>query len=62
MLSEQIKFRYVGEGKEYGGILVDDKYVICGCCGGTFELDNKKIEILKKLRWVSISEEILGEE
>ena len=61
MLTEQVKFRYIGEDTEFGGILVDNKYVICGCCGGVFELDDEEIEILKKLRWVPISDEILGE-
>lgn len=62
MLTEQVRFRCcIEKDEEYGGILVDNKYVICGCCGGVFELDDGEVEILEKLRWVPISEEILGE-
>ncbi len=43
-----------------GGIMYQNK-VICGCCGGTFELN--EICYLKEYKtWVNISEEITGEE
>lgn len=52
-----------GRKDELGGIAAyeNDKlqYVICGCCGGIFEPDD--VEILRKLEWLPISEEILGE-
>lgn len=43
-----------------GGIAYQDK-VICGCCGGIFDLN--EICYLKEYKtWVNISEEITGEE
>ena len=55
-----------GTKTELGGIAVYDydyestpQYVICGCCGGTFEPD--EVKILRVLEWLPISEEILGE-
>ena len=61
MKTEQVVFYHYADNTEYGGILIDDKYVICGCCGGVFELDDGEIEIVAKLNWVNISEEIKGE-
>lgn len=61
METKQVKFRVWPNDAPYGGILVDNKFVICGCCGGVFGLD--EIEILVKYEnWVSISDEITGEE
>lgn len=34
METKQIKFRVWPDDAPYGGILVDNKFVICGCCGG----------------------------
>lgn len=38
--------------------------IICGCCGGTFDLEDvsSEIEIEKELPWVSLAEEISPEE
>lgn len=55
---KQVKFKDV-DGKIYGGILIDDEYVICGCCGGVLEKD--EVKILAVLEWLPISDEILGE-
>lgn len=59
MTTQQIKFRTIYEEEFFGGILIDKKYFICGCCGGVFEGD--EIEEYKPLSWVNISEEIKGE-
>ena len=61
MKTEQVIFYDYTDNETHGGILVDDKYVICGCCGGVFDLDEGEIEIASKLSWVNISEEIKGE-
>lgn len=58
MTTQQIKFRPVGEEAFFGGILVNNEYVICGCCGGVYEPDD--IEEFERLSWVDISEEIMG--
>lgn len=48
------------DGEILGGIMVDDKYIICGCCGGVFEVD--EVTIIKSLAWINISDAILGDE
>lgn len=45
----------------FGGILVDDEYIICGCCGSVFEVDDENVSIIKRLKWISISDEIIGD-
>lgn len=56
---QQVKFRPIGEEEFFGGIMVDGNYIICGCCGGVFEMDD--VAEWEKLEWVAISDEILGE-
>lgn len=62
----QVKFREIDtdEPNELGGILVDDgltSYVICGCCGGVFSLE--EVDILEKYDdWNDLSAEIMGDE
>ena len=59
----QVKFLesadVVDEPRWLGGIAFEDK-VICGECGSIVELDD--IADIVELPWVSISEEILGDE
>lgn len=55
---KQIIFR--DEGELFGGILIDDKYIICGCCGGVID-DLTEIEIVEYCEdWLDISETIKG--
>lgn len=64
MKVKQVKFRGIGEDSFQGGIMVDDgypPYVICGCCGSVYEMDDIE-EIKKYENWVDISEEIKGGE
>lgn len=68
MKIQQVKFTSFDEDdNEYfdlGGILVDDEYIICGCCGTVFPLDELRENGIIKyeiLPWVNISNEILGE-
>ena len=47
-----------------GGLAIYDECnrlqcVVCGCCGGIFE--PKDITIVRKLDWIPISAEIIGE-
>lgn len=60
MKTKQVKFQEAN-GEIFGGILVDESYVICGCCGGIFLMDKegktwKLIETFEQ--WVNVSEEI----
>ena len=72
MIIKQVKFRcpdadvLEGTKTELGGIAIYEsdlhekpEYIICGCCGGTFEPD--EVEIIRVMEWLPISEEILGE-
>lgn len=63
----QVKFYDADSGMFQGGIAYGDE-IICGCCGGIFEVD-EVIEGAKRagvdldiriMSWVDISEEILG--
>lgn len=61
-------YDYREEGEEYwlGGIAYQD-CIICGCCGGTFAIDELKEdygeEMLKfeELPWINIVNEIIGD-
>lgn len=58
---KQIKFKDF-EGEVFGGILLDNRDIICGCCGGVFPADEDEVEIVEEFEyWVNISEEIIGE-
>lgn len=40
MTVKQVEF-YDGENQEcHSGILIDNDYIICGCCGGVFEVED----------------------
>lgn len=56
---KQVKFLPSGEEVYQGGIMVDNTYIICGCCGGVFEME--EVEKYETLPWINISEEIKGE-
>ena len=59
MYVKQIQFKD-DEDNIFGGILVNNEYIICGCCGSIFE--KKEVTILKAFEnWVNISNEIIGE-
>lgn len=64
MFIRQCKFEDE-EGNIFGGIVIDDEnndyeFVLCGCCGSLFEIqDVKIIEIFDT--WVNLSDEIIGE-
>ena len=55
---KQVIFR--DEDELFGGILIDNKYIICGCCGGVID-DFEEIEIVEYHKdWLDISEVIKG--
>lgn len=64
----QVKFYDVGD-KHYVGGITYHKEIICGCCGGVFDIEeiisDAKEDGIKNpitaLRWVDISTEIVGE-
>lgn len=62
MSTKQIKFRFVEDDEVCAGILVDmdDKYVICGCHGAVFPINN--VVILQIYNdWMDLSECIMGD-
>lgn len=61
MDTKMVEFTFGDDDEPIGGILVDDKYIICGCCGGVIEVDDPEVKINKILSWINISNEILGE-
>lgn len=62
MLVKQVKFRIIGDSDEiFGGIMVDNQYIICGCCGSVFEV-NDVIICQVYNSWLNISDEIIGED
>lgn len=62
----QVKFRVAGTKGVYGGIYIDggrdfDSYVICGCCGFIFNVN--QVEIIEQYKnWIDLSKEIMGDE
>ena len=66
----QVIFYDVYNEKNHGGIAYQD-FIICGCCGGTYPLEDLK-EDLKDFNlsleenfyeqdWISLDEEIIGQ-
>lgn len=58
-MARQIRFRIIDEDYEdgYGGILFDERWIICGCCGTVFDLLEDDIEILEEFdEWMPIYE------
>lgn len=59
---KQVKFKVIEDSDEiFGGIMVDNEYIICGCCGAVFEIDDVIICKIYE-SWLNISEEIIGED
>lgn len=58
---KQIKFVDLENNSTHGGIMTDDGNVICGCCGGLFEGDEKGTtwDLIEEVDWVSLDETIL---
>lgn len=64
-MPKQIMFKDLDGEDKHGGILLDNGDVICGCCGGIFEADEKgeTWELIKEYSdWINIDEEICGED
>ena len=55
-----VKFKDLANDNVFGGILLDDDNIICGCCGGLIEKEDPDVEIIEELEWIDISNEILG--
>ena len=58
---KMVKFKDLESNTILGGILTDEGNIICGCCGCLIEKDDFQFEIMEKLSWIDISNEILGE-
>lgn len=61
MTTRQVIFEDIEIGENHAGIEIDEKYVICGCCGGVFEKDDYKI-VKTYDYWVNLESEIAGDE
>ena len=63
MLAQQVQF-WDDDNKEwFGGIMIDNEYIICGCCGSVYECNElKKKKIIPYDAWINISDEILGDQ
>ena len=63
MLTQQVQF-WDDDNKEwFGGIMIDNEYIICGCCGSVLELNEfEEKEVIEYEDWVNIEEEIRGED
>ena len=65
MKTQQIKFHIVCDAgplsNSLGGILIDGRWIICGCCGDVFDARNTDEVIIDKIYsfWVPLSEYIL---
>ena len=66
MKVHQIKFRTEDSPVKWlGGIMVDDDYIICGCCGSVFNCDafsDGTVLEIRPLKWVDISDAIKGDD
>lgn len=64
-MPKQIMFKDLDGEDKHSGILLDNGDVICGCCGGIFEADEKgeTWELIKEYSdWLNLDEEICGED
>lgn len=63
MITKQVKFWDRDNKKQCGGIMVDSRHIICGCCGSVFECDDLTKEDIEPYEtWVDISNEIIGDQ
>lgn len=63
--AKQVKFQDTIYGKVFGGIMLEDGNIICGCCGDVISptlLDGSVYRVLEVYsEWVDLCEEIIGE-
>lgn len=62
---KQIIFRDLETHENYGGILTDERNVICGCCGGLLEAkeENQTWKIIKIYNnWMNLENAICGDD
>lgn len=57
----QVKFLDRDNNRWVGGIAYHDE-IICGCCGGIFEIDEFADHEIVTYDWMNISDEIIGED
>lgn len=61
MVAQQVEFWNEYNDEWTGGIMADNQYIICGCCGSVFECKNLKKEEIKPYSvWNDISDEIIA--
>lgn len=60
---QQIRFYDTENETELGGFLIDNKYIVCACCGGITEVDDEDYPILEVYpEWADLSDCIIGDE
>lgn len=63
--TKQVMFQDTVYGKVFGGIMLEDGSIICGCCGDIISptlLDGSVYRVLVVYsEWVDLSKEIIGE-
>lgn len=67
MEAKQVKFYLLieDEPEMMGGILIDNRFLICGCCGGMWDLEYDPYEVcIVKVydEWMNLSNEIIGDD
>ena len=63
-MAKQVKIYDIDNDMYHGGILLDNGDVICACCGGLLEADEKDVTYkIDKIYdyWVDFTDEICGE-
>ena len=59
MLCQQVIFWDTTGGNSFGGILVDNEYIICGCCGSVFDLtEDNTLQYTISGTWTDFSDSI----
>ena len=54
-MARQVTFHGIGDDIIDFGILFDERWIICGCCGTVFDLLEDDIEILEEFdEWIPV--------
>lgn len=63
--AKQIRFLDLVDGRVYGGIMLEDGSIVCGCCGTIISPTLVGGSVYRVLEvyseWVDLSKEIIGE-
>ena len=63
--AKQIRFLDLTDGGVYGGFMLEDGSIVCGCCGTIISpalINNGEYKVLEVYsEWINLSDEIIGE-